>query len=293
VVELARRIARDENIVYFDETSCNMWMRKRYAWCSREDPVRMHLNQDRGKGITVMGAIGHKLPRGVFSLASSTNQSEVGEFLQKLRDVVTPNRSGTFERIVLVVDNHPSHGTECVRDLASRLNIEMLHLPPYSPELNSIEALWAIFKLDLKNRLQQHKSVVLNQQEFRVLVKECIAAVTPEQQQRAARLNNGAYMHRMLCEMIEPRPNLSKEELRQSVLKEVGPVKRRVPFNSPFQSPQALTPLQLSPRHSPAEWAGWPDGWSPGASPIPDASDSPGSRGSARSLVTISRMLRE
>ena len=182
VVELARRVARDENIVYFDETSCNMWMRKRYAWSTREQPVRMHLNQDRGKGVTVMGAIGHRLPKGVFSLAKSTNQQEVGGFLQKLRDVVTPNRAAPNERIVLVVDNHPSHGTEYVRGLARQLSIELLHLPPYSPELNSIEALWAIFKLDLKNRLQQHKSVVLDQQDFRGLVQQCIAAVTPEQQ---------------------------------------------------------------------------------------------------------------
>ena len=31
-------------------------------------------------------------------------------------------------------------------------------------------------------------------------------------------------MHRMLCEMIDPRPHLSKEELQQRVLDEVGPV---------------------------------------------------------------------
>ena len=65
-----------------------------------------------------MGAIGQKLPKGVFSLAKSTNQLEVGAFLQKLRDVVSPNRFVPNERIVLVVDNHPSHGTEYVSELA-------------------------------------------------------------------------------------------------------------------------------------------------------------------------------
>lgn len=33
-IELARRTASGENIVYFDETSCNMWMRRRLAWSS-------------------------------------------------------------------------------------------------------------------------------------------------------------------------------------------------------------------------------------------------------------------
>jgi transposase len=74
VVDLARRIERNQNIVYFDETSCNMWMRKRYTWCTRDNPVRMHLNKNRGHGITIMGAIGHRLPKGVFSIAKTTNQ---------------------------------------------------------------------------------------------------------------------------------------------------------------------------------------------------------------------------
>ena len=241
-----------------------MWLRKRYAWCTREQPVRMHLNQDRGKGITVIGAIGHKLPKGVFSLANSTNQLEVGEFLQKLRDVVTPNRFAPNEKIVLVVDNHPSHSTEYVRELASQLNIELLRLPPYSPELNSIEALWAIFKLDLKNRLQHHKSVVLDQQDFKFLVQQCIAAVTPEQQQRAARLNNRAYMHRMLLDLLEPHRSEPMPVLEQRVLEQFGRPQIRVPPNSPNRADScAMSPLENPPWYSPLriQSSPTPDSW--------------------------------
>ena len=130
-----------------------MWMRKRYAWTRRINPVRMFLNEKRGKGITIMGAIGHKLPTGVFGLARSTNKEQVCEFLKKLRGVVSPDVSKPREKIVLVLDNHRSHGTEMVRDLAHGLRIELLFLPPYCPELNSIESLWSVFKHDLKNRL--------------------------------------------------------------------------------------------------------------------------------------------
>ena len=96
----------------------------------------------------------------------------MGEFLKQLRGVVTPYPFQNSERIVLVVDNHPSHGTVHVRELAHQLNIELLYLPPYSPELNSIESLWAIFKLDLKNRLQQHRDVDLEQHDFKHLVQQ-------------------------------------------------------------------------------------------------------------------------
>ena len=97
MLELARRIDRKELVVYFDETSCNMWMRKRMAWSSRDQPVKMHLNKDRGHGVTVLGAIGERLPRGAFALAKSTNQQEVTSFLQQLRSVVTPSPSRCFQ----------------------------------------------------------------------------------------------------------------------------------------------------------------------------------------------------
>jgi len=47
-VQLARRTARGDNIVYFDETSCHMWMRKRTTWSSCYRPVKFRLNKLRG-----------------------------------------------------------------------------------------------------------------------------------------------------------------------------------------------------------------------------------------------------
>jgi len=111
VVELARRIERRELVVYFDETSVNMWIRKRMTWSHRDQPVKMHLNKYRGHGVTVLGAIGERLPKGVFSLANTTNQHEVAAFLLDLRAQLHVAGVRNSERIVLVLDNHPSHGT--------------------------------------------------------------------------------------------------------------------------------------------------------------------------------------
>jgi hypothetical protein len=73
--------------------------------------VKFPLNKVRGHGITVLGAIGVLLPKGVFSLARSTNKEAVMLFLHKLRSVVTPNPMGVREKIVMVLDNHSSHKT--------------------------------------------------------------------------------------------------------------------------------------------------------------------------------------
>ena len=126
-MELAKRIEQKQLVVYFDETSCNMWMRKRMTWSHRDHPVKMHLNKDRGQGVTVLGAIGDRLRHGVFSLARSTNQQEVGEFFKKLRSVVCAPFYQNNERIVVVLDNHPSHGTQYIQQLVEELNIELLY----------------------------------------------------------------------------------------------------------------------------------------------------------------------
>ena len=55
------------------------------TWSSKLRPVKFPLNKGRGHGVTVLGAIGESLPKGVFSLARSTNKEVVMDFLKKLR----------------------------------------------------------------------------------------------------------------------------------------------------------------------------------------------------------------
>lgn len=50
------------------------------------------------------------------------------------------------DKIYLVMDNARYNRAYDVQDLALELNIELLYLPPYSPNLNIIERLWKFFK---------------------------------------------------------------------------------------------------------------------------------------------------
>lgn len=58
--------------------------------------------------------------------------------LQHLGELVGPQR-----HVVLVLDNA---GWHVAKALKVPSNITLLHLPPYSPELNPIERLWAYMK---------------------------------------------------------------------------------------------------------------------------------------------------
>ena len=68
------------------------------------------------------------------------NAHSVCQLMQKLR-LLTPERP-----IVLILDNARYQKCALVWLLASELNIELLYLPPYSPNLNLIERLWKFVK---------------------------------------------------------------------------------------------------------------------------------------------------
>lgn len=68
------------------------------------------------------------------------NSRSVCELLVKLkhRDIGVP--------ITVVLDNARYQTCNCVREFAAALGLELLFLPPYSPNLNLIERLWKFVK---------------------------------------------------------------------------------------------------------------------------------------------------
>ncbi|PWR71753.1 transposase [Methanospirillum stamsii] len=53
------------------------------------------------------------------------------------------------KRIVIILDNFSSHRSQMVRDFSAQNGIELIILPPYSPDLNPIEQIWRAVRRDL------------------------------------------------------------------------------------------------------------------------------------------------
>jgi hypothetical protein len=106
-VGLAKVIASGEPLVYFDEASFNLWLRSRRTWTPKTEPIKYPLNKNRGKGVTVMGAISQHLGKPVWSLEESTNSTAFKNFLRKLRGRF-PLR---LTRVIVVLDNAKAHTT--------------------------------------------------------------------------------------------------------------------------------------------------------------------------------------
>jgi transposase len=84
-------------------------------------------------------------PHGV-SVAGFLENSRKEDVCGFLEDVRECNPDG---RIVVVLDNFPSHRAGLTREKAEELGIVLAFLPPWSPDLNPIEQLWRCLKREV------------------------------------------------------------------------------------------------------------------------------------------------
>ena len=50
---------------------------------------------------------------------------------------------------MIILDNFRSHHAKLTTETAEKLNIDLIFLPPYSPDLNPIEFIWKAIKREL------------------------------------------------------------------------------------------------------------------------------------------------
>ncbi len=109
-----------------------------YLWCLTRLFVRAPAGRKR---FNVLGAL-HAVTHELITVTNETyiNAESIGELLVKIASLhlATP--------ITLVLDNARYQKCARVTELAASLTIELLYLPPYSPNLNLIERLWKFTK---------------------------------------------------------------------------------------------------------------------------------------------------
>jgi hypothetical protein len=94
------------------------------------------------KKITVFGAM---LLNGN-DVAMVSEGSKAGDFVRFLGAVRDENPTVT---LVLILDNARIHHAKVTREECEKLGIKLVHLPPYSPDLNPIEFAWKDGKKEL------------------------------------------------------------------------------------------------------------------------------------------------
>lgn len=92
--------------------------------------------------------------KSIYHDTKTAKKKDIARFLRVIR------RENPLGTIVLVWDNARAHLSKLVRRTAHNLDIVLVFLPPYSPDLNPIEFIWKSIKKELSSKCLMTKEAV-------------------------------------------------------------------------------------------------------------------------------------
>lgn len=134
----------DREVLFFDESRFGTHSKAGHGWFSKgkRTPVKVKLGF---QSFYVYGAVSSKTGYTFNLLLPEVNTFGMNVFLERL------SKSLKKKKVILVLDGASWHKSAGLR---VPVNIELMCLPPYSPELNPVEKLWQLIKSKvLKNKI--------------------------------------------------------------------------------------------------------------------------------------------
>lgn len=134
-------------LYFFDPCHCVHNNHNGYQWQKKGKTGTKQIKANSGRDrVNVIGAINAiTLKPYVYVTEANCDQEMICLYLEGLRQQCKGN-----QKIVMVLDNAPYNHAYTVKDKAKILNIELVYLPPYCPNLNLIERLWKFLKKQVK-----------------------------------------------------------------------------------------------------------------------------------------------
>lgn len=157
-----------ERLVFLDETGVKLGMGRRTGWSKRGEPclIKRKLWSSNYSLVAALGLDGMRA--GMLIQGAIDGPS----FLAYLRDALVPELNPGD---ILVMDNLRVHKVAGVRDLVESAGASVLYLPPYSPELNPIELVWAKFKSAIRTVMPRTMTALQR------ILNDCFHSLTREQ----------------------------------------------------------------------------------------------------------------
>jgi len=146
-----------------------------WLWCFARIVVRAPSGRQR---LTVLGAL-HAISHQLITVSndSSINALSVCELLEKIAAL------GLQMPITVVMDNARYQRCWLVLEKAACLGLELLFLPPYSPNLNLIERVWRFVRKEcLYSKYYEHFEL------FKQAITQCLAETMGHHQAALDRL---------------------------------------------------------------------------------------------------------
>lgn len=138
--DLKSNLKLDEKILFMDGVHPQHNTVAAYGWIKKGKQKEIKSNTGRQR-LNINGALELSNHKVTVTFEETLNAVTVLTLLKKLREVYKD--SG---KLYIICDNAKYYKKDTVLLEAKNLNIELVFLPPYSPNLNLIERFWKLFK---------------------------------------------------------------------------------------------------------------------------------------------------
>lgn len=127
---------KDFIIGFLDEAAPQTTANTQRLWSFTKPIIKKNTTKIRANTFGFYALNGKSL----IAFKENSKKQSVCDFLEQIRDA----NQGKY--IIVILDNFKSHWAKNTREKASKLNISLVFLPPYSPDLNPIEFIWKSIK---------------------------------------------------------------------------------------------------------------------------------------------------
>jgi len=132
------------NLVALDESSINLAYTRLYGRAKKNERIKEGVVDTRFERKSILSTIRLNGERCPFIFKGTLNKHRFVEYLKThLKPKLSPED-------VLLMDNSSVHTSKVVRDALKECGIKYIFLPPYSPDFNPIELMWAFVKSILR-----------------------------------------------------------------------------------------------------------------------------------------------
>lgn len=123
-------------IGFFNESSPQTTANTQRVWSFTKPTICKNTTKLRANSFGFYALNGNS----VIDFKEHSKKEDVCEFLKEIK-LKNPTKN-----IVVILDNFSSHRSKATVDFANEIGIELVYLPPYSPDLNPIEFIWKSIK---------------------------------------------------------------------------------------------------------------------------------------------------
>jgi len=176
-------------LVWVDETGCDHRDHiRKYGYALRGQTPIYPRHLHRGRRFSTIAAM---TCDGIIASEVYSDTVDGDTFADFVRGILIPQMQafdGEAERSIVVMDNCSIHHTEAVTDLFREAGIVVIFLPPYSPDFNPIELVFA----HVKSYLRCHDILLQAINDPTPVIKAAFESITP--QQCKAWIRNAGYI---------------------------------------------------------------------------------------------------